>query len=98
MQHHTHNGKIPWHGFKVGIGTLAVTALYEHLFSLPLEQMDLDRCCAQWPDDAAREKQIFDLFEEGDTRNVALVESRAKAVDRAQLRQKLEKLPAPGRP
>jgi glycerol-1-phosphate dehydrogenase [NAD(P)+] len=92
MQHHTHNGKIPWHGFKVGIGTLAVTALYEHLFSLPLEQMDLDRCCAQWPDDAAREKQIFDLFDQGDTRNVALVESRAKAVDRAQLRQQLEKL------
>ena len=29
MQHHTHEGKAPSHGFKVGIGTLAVTALYE---------------------------------------------------------------------
>jgi glycerol-1-phosphate dehydrogenase [NAD(P)+] len=94
MQHHTHNGKIPWHGFKVGIGTLAVTALYECLLSLPLAQLDLDRCCALWPDQAAREKQICELFDEGDARNVALVETRAKDVDRAQLHQQLEKLRA----
>ena len=92
MQHHTHNGKIPWHGFKVAIGTLAVSALYEWLLSWPLAELDLDRCCAQWPDQAAREKQIRELFEEGDARNVALVESRAKAVDRAELREQLDTL------
>jgi glycerol-1-phosphate dehydrogenase [NAD(P)+] len=31
MEHHTHNGRIPSHGFKVGIGSLASTALYESL-------------------------------------------------------------------
>ncbi|MGA2865743.1 MAG: sn-glycerol-1-phosphate dehydrogenase [Verrucomicrobiota bacterium] len=92
MQHHTHAGKTPWHGFKVGIGTLAVTALYEYLLSLPLAELDLDRCCAQWPDEAAREKQVLDLFEEGEARNVALAESRAKAIDRAALRRQLERL------
>jgi glycerol-1-phosphate dehydrogenase [NAD(P)+] len=78
----------------VAIGTLAVSALYEYLLSLPLAELDLDQCCARWPDEAAREKQIRELFDEGDARNVALVESRAKAVDRAQLRQQLEKLRA----
>jgi glycerol-1-phosphate dehydrogenase [NAD(P)+] len=92
MQHHTHAGKIPWHGFKVAIGTLAVTALYEWLLSLPLAELDLDQCCAQWPGQAARENQICELFEEGDARNVALVESRAKAVNRPELRQQLERL------
>jgi glycerol-1-phosphate dehydrogenase [NAD(P)+] len=92
MQHHTHKGKIPWHGFKVAIGTLAVSALYEWLFSLPLAELDVDECCARWPDEAAREKQIVELFEEGDARDVALVESRAKDVNRAGLRQQLEKL------
>ncbi len=29
MQHHVHQGRIPLHGFKVGIGTLAVAGLYE---------------------------------------------------------------------
>ena len=47
MQHHTHNGKAPSHGFKVGIGTLASTALYEHLLDQPLEKLNVDRCCAQ---------------------------------------------------
>src|SRR5204863_7822845 len=31
MQHHTYQGQAPSHGFKVGIATLAVTALYECL-------------------------------------------------------------------
>jgi len=92
MEHHTHKGAIPWHGFKVGIGTLAVAALYECLLSLPLAELDVERCCALWPDQAAREKQIHELFDGDDARNVALVESRAKAVDRAGLRQQLEKL------
>src|ERR1051325_4297645 len=45
MQHHTHNGAAPSHGFKVGIATLAVTALYECLFGFPVETLDLDKCC-----------------------------------------------------
>ncbi len=92
MEHHTHQGKIPWHGFKVGIGTLAVTALYEYLLALPLERLDVDRCCAQWPDPPALEKQVIQAFEPGEAREVALVETRAKAVDRAGLRQQLETL------
>ena len=35
---------------KVGIGTLAVTALYEALLALPLDELDVDECCAVWPD------------------------------------------------
>ena len=31
MQHHTHDGTAPSHGFKVGIGTLASLGLYEDL-------------------------------------------------------------------
>ena len=85
-------GAIPWHGFKVGIGTLAVAALYECLLSLPLAELDVERCCALWPDQAAREKQIHELFEGTMPGTSPLVESRAKAVDRAGLRQQLEKL------
>ncbi len=36
MQHHTHNGHAPSHGFKVGIATLATTALYERLLAKDL--------------------------------------------------------------
>ena len=90
MQHHTHQGRIPSHGFKVGIGTLAVAALYEYLLAQPIEALDLDRCCAQWPDDAARERRVRSLFADTEVAAVAFEESRAKAVDAAGLRRQLE--------
>src|SRR5688572_13001054 len=51
MQHHTHDGQPPSHGAKVGIGTLAVTALYERLLERSLESLDVEECCAAWPDE-----------------------------------------------
>src|SRR6185295_3608720 len=48
MQHHKHNGRTPWHGFKVGIGTLAVTTFYEWMLQQPLENLDVDACCKEW--------------------------------------------------
>jgi glycerol-1-phosphate dehydrogenase [NAD(P)+] len=90
MQHHTHNGKAPSHGFKVAIGTLASTALYEYLLDQPLENLDVDHCCAQWPDKSTRERTIQNLFDSDDLCFVALMESGAKAIDTGELRQQLE--------
>ncbi len=92
MQHHTHNGRAPSHGFKVGIGTLAVTALYEQLFEHPLERLDPDAACRAWPSANARDKAICENFPDGDLRNVALVESKAKWLEPAALRAQLEEL------
>jgi glycerol-1-phosphate dehydrogenase [NAD(P)+] len=92
MQHHTHNGKAPSHGFKVGIGTLAVTALYEYLLAQPLESLDVERCCAEWPNAAAREKLARELFKDAELIEVARRESRAKEIDSATLRLQLEEL------
>ncbi|MBQ6827067.1 MAG: iron-containing alcohol dehydrogenase, partial [Thermoguttaceae bacterium] len=32
-QHHTHNGEAPSHGFKVGVGTVSTSALYERILA-----------------------------------------------------------------
>ena len=92
MQHHTHHGQAPSHGFKVGIGTRAIAALYEFLLAQPLEEIDVDKCCAQWPDAAARDAVIGNWFSESDLITVALQESRAKWLDAAGLRQQLDRL------
>jgi glycerol-1-phosphate dehydrogenase [NAD(P)+] len=92
MQHHTHCGEAPWHGFKVGIGTLAVAALYERLLTLPLHELDVDACCARWPDQSAHEQMVHAAFGGSDVVAVALRESRAKWVDSAALRKQLERL------
>ena len=92
MQHHVHKGQTPLHGFKVGIGTLAVAALYEYLLPQRLEDLDVESCCAQWPDAAASEASVRGLFRQPDLAAVALQESRAKWVDTAELRVQLESL------
>ncbi len=92
MQHHTHNGKAPSHGFKVGIGTLASTALCEYLFSQDLAALDVKACCAQWPDEAALERTVRSLFKQDDLLALALRESRAKWIDAAALQRQLETL------
>jgi glycerol-1-phosphate dehydrogenase [NAD(P)+] len=91
MQHHVNaEGRAPSHGLKVGIGTLAVIALFEALVEQPLEQLDLDRSCAAWPDQAtwiARAHAQFGDNEE--LRAVAEREIAAKAIDATELRRQL---------
>ncbi len=92
MEHHVHQGQIPLHGFKVGIGTLAVAGLYECLLTQRLDELDVEGCCAQWPDEAACEASVRALFRQPALTSVALQESRAKWVTAGSLRGQLETL------
>ncbi len=92
MQHHTHDGKAPSHGFKVGIGTLASVALYEQLLALQLHELDVDRCCAAWPDRAAAETEAAATFDTPELTGCAVRETGAKHVGSADLRGQLTRL------
>lgn len=92
MQDHTHNGSAPSHGFKVGIGTLAVSALYEYLLQQPIEKLDVDQCCAAWPELAQLEARIRQLFAPYDFADKAIEETRAKYISKPDLRRQLEKI------
>ncbi len=92
MEGHTHGGKTPLHGFKVAIGSLAMAALYEYILGQPLEAVDVSRCCAQWPSEAARERRVRELFGATALGEVALRESAAKAIRPEELRVQLESL------
>ncbi len=94
MEHHTQNGVAPSHGFKVGIATLAVTAFYEELLRRPLEQLDIERSVAQWPEVAVAEADVRQRFVGTDFLETALVETRAKHVSRDVLRCQLTQLRA----
>lgn len=92
MQGHTYAGKTPLHGFKVGIGSLAATALYEYVLSQPLAERKVDPWCPWWPDDAERENVVRRLFEPGEPAAVASRESAAKATARSVVRAQLDSL------
>lgn len=94
MQHHTHNGRVPSHGFKVGIGTLATTALYERLLTADLEKLDVERLCAAWPDEESWVARGRELAGDGHLADVAAREMRAKHCSPAQLGEQLKLLKA----
>ncbi len=92
MQGHTHDGQPPSHGFKVGIGALAVTALYEELLKLPLDELDVEGCCAAWPDPETMVARAKEWLGAGQLAEHAARELLAKHVSREQLRTQLEAL------
>lgn len=89
MEHHTHHGLAPSHGFKVGIGSLASTALYEALLARDLNDLDVDSLVSNWPDAAANEREIECLLDVPELADKARVESTAKLISREELRQQL---------
>jgi len=94
MQHHTHQGWAPSHGFKVGIGTLAITALYERVLERPLDQLDVERCAAAWPDRDRWLERVRTQFGAGELAGIATNEVLAKAGDPESVRAQLLRLRA----
>jgi len=92
MQHHTHNGAAPSHGFKVGIGTLASLELYRALLSHDLGQLDVDAAVAAWPSLEQLNTRIAEVLGSGELAQKGREETRAKYVDDKMLRGQLERL------
>lgn len=92
MEHHTFRGGVPSHGFKVGIGSLASTALYDALLKLPLADLDVEQAVAVWPDEPEIKQEIEELFEIEELAAKAREESMAKHPTPSRLRSQLERL------
>jgi glycerol-1-phosphate dehydrogenase [NAD(P)+] len=89
MEHHTHNGAAPSHGFKVGVATLAVTAFYEQLLRMDAAALDIDAICARWPDARTVEARTAALFASTGFQETAVRETMAKYIDASALHGQL---------
>ena len=80
------------HGFKVGIGSIAVAALYERLLDRDLADVDVAALTAAWPtaDQVARDVEAVHTID--GVRTAAVAESLAKHVDPEQLAERLERV------
>ncbi len=92
MQHHTHLGIPPSHGFKVAIGTLASLGLYEFLLRQNFDHLSVDTAVASWPSLFQVEAGITRLFGSGELAGKAAEETRAKYLAPEALRSQLERL------
>lgn len=89
MEHHTHNGEAPSHGFKVGIGMLAVTALYEQFINMPIKELDVDACCEAWPTYDELVLKSREMFKDSDFPEIGYQESTAKYIEKDELAKQL---------
>lgn len=92
MENHLNNGEHVSHGFQVSIGTLAVTALYGRILNTPLDQLNINESCSQWPLPEDSDAEALRIFEGTDFPEIGLQETRAKYISREKLAEELSSL------
>ncbi len=80
------------HGFKVALGTVAITALYEAFLRRDISNLDVDAAVDAWSDRAAAEQQVRDLNPGSSLIDEMMKQTMAKYIDADQLRARLEGL------
>lgn len=89
MEHHTHNGVAPSHGFKVAIGSLASIAMYECMLNTDMTTLDVEACVAAWPSLEDACAVAAKMFEGSDFPMLGVTEITAKYCDKDELRRQL---------
>ncbi len=80
------------HGFKVAVGSVAVTALYEALLADDLASLDVEAAVAAWPTRAELEQLVLGHHTQPGLREAAVQQTMAKYVDAATVGRRLEAL------
>ncbi|MCC7371242.1 MAG: sn-glycerol-1-phosphate dehydrogenase [Chloroflexi bacterium] len=86
----SHNGTMPSHGVKVGIGTVLVSLLYGRLLARDLDALDVEARVAALPSATAVEQTVRAALPAGEIADRAVVESLAKLPSADELRRRLE--------
>ncbi len=92
MQNHVYKGITPLHGFKVAIGTMASTLLYEQLFDQDVIGLNIMHVCENWISEEEVLRSINETFFSEELRVVAIRECKAKYIDRSILSDRLNNL------
>lgn len=90
---HPSDGSPPLsHGFKVGLGTVSIAALYERVMERDLARLDVERAVAAWPSWEQTEAQVRAAHTTPGLDEAAVKETEAKYVDPDDLRARLDRL------
>lgn len=87
-----HGGERVSHGACVAVGTMAALRMYDWLLTRDLSTIDPTRRAAEAPTLAAKQAEILDRFGPGEIADRAIVETRAKHVEGADLKARLTRL------
>ena len=87
-----HSGTPLSHGFKVGVATVAIAALYELILERELGSLDMESLCDSWPTREAMERSVRAQHTSQDLERGAVEQTLAKYIDAGELAQRLELL------
>ncbi|MBA3793845.1 MAG: sn-glycerol-1-phosphate dehydrogenase [Rubrobacter sp.] len=87
-----HEGPPLSHGFKVGVGSVAIAALYERILERDLGNLDIDAISGAWPGRDEVERSVREAHTIPDLKRGAVEQSLAKYVDAEELAERLELL------
>ncbi|WP_128331291.1 sn-glycerol-1-phosphate dehydrogenase [Apibacter sp. HY039] len=105
-EHHTFSGNMaqkfglypnkdtqaPSHGFKVGINTLCVIALYEKLLETPVENLNIDSLTEQWHSLDEEINRVKEMYENSDILDFVIQQVTDKHVTKEELKDQLIRL------
>lgn len=80
------------HGFKVGLGTISIAALFEILLKMDLTQLDIDAAVKAWPSKSEMEAKVKKYHTHPSLGQAALEQTMGKYIDAKQLEARLQKL------
>lgn len=80
------------HGFKVGLGTVSIAALYEVVLERDLGGVDVAAAADRWPSWAEVERRVRAAHTTPGLDDAAVEETRAKYLEPAELRERLQLL------
>jgi glycerol-1-phosphate dehydrogenase [NAD(P)+] len=78
------------HGFKVGVATVAIAALYERVLERDLSALDVGEIQASWPSREEVERAVRAAHAKLDLEEAAVKQSLAKYLDAGELEERLE--------
>ena len=92
MQDHTYQGATPMHGYKVSIGSLCSTAMYEQVLARDRAELKTDEAAirAYWPDWEEVERGIRATFPDPSLAEQVVKQSQAKYLPAAELAARLQ--------
>ncbi|MBJ7599645.1 MAG: sn-glycerol-1-phosphate dehydrogenase [Candidatus Nephthysia bennettiae] len=82
------------HGFKVGVGSIAIAALYEQILRRDLSSLDVQALVSAWPSWEEVEQAVRAAHKTPGLDKAAIVESRIKYISADKLAERLELLSA----
>jgi glycerol-1-phosphate dehydrogenase [NAD(P)+] len=87
-----HEGTPLSHGFKVGVATVAVAALYELILERDLGDLDIEILRDSWPTRKGMERSVREQHASQDLERGAVEQTLAKYISTSELAQRLELL------